>query len=57
MGLVREPKGVDLVVGHSVLTKEDKKIISDVIATFKKTGKIPRVRKKLTRKKRKTHSA
>ena len=57
MGLVREPKGVDLVVGHIPLTKEDKKIFSDIITEFKKTGKIPRVRKKLNRKKRKTQSA
>lgn len=56
MGLVKEPKGVDLVVGHSILTEEDKKIISEAIATFKKTGKIPRVRKRPTRKKRKSHS-
>jgi hypothetical protein len=57
MGIVREPKGVDLIVGPSKLTKEDLKIISDTIAAFKKTGKIPRIKKRTVKRKRKAHSA
>lgn len=41
MGLIREPKGVDLVVSPSILTMHDRKIISQVIADYKKTGKMP----------------
>jgi hypothetical protein len=41
MGLVKEPQGVDLVVGPSILTDEDKKMISKVIADYKLTGKMP----------------
>jgi hypothetical protein len=41
MGLIKEPKGVDLVVGPSVLTKKDKVLISAVIANYKRTGKLP----------------
>ncbi len=46
MGLVREPKGVDFIVGPSVLTKEDRKVISDIIANYKKTGHLPSKQKK-----------
>ncbi len=41
MGYVIEPKNVDLIVGPSVLTDENKKIISDAIAQYHKTGKQP----------------
>ncbi|MGC4103257.1 hypothetical protein [Ferruginibacter sp.] len=41
MGLIREPKGVDLVVGPSSLTPADKKMISAIIADYKKTGRVP----------------
>ncbi len=41
MGLIREPKGVDLIVGPSVLTDKDRKEISAVITAYKKTGKLP----------------
>ncbi|MDZ4810393.1 MAG: hypothetical protein SGI96_19320 [Bacteroidota bacterium] len=41
MGYVKEPKGVDLVIGPSVLTEQDKKMISEIIAHYKRTGKIP----------------
>jgi hypothetical protein len=41
MGLIKEPKGVDLLVGPSVLTEKDKQFISAVIADYKRTGKMP----------------
>jgi hypothetical protein len=41
MGLIKEPKGVDLLVGPSVLTEKDKQFISAVIADYKRTGKVP----------------
>jgi len=41
MGIIKEPKGVDLIVAPSVLTEEDKKLISQVIENYKKTGKKP----------------
>jgi hypothetical protein len=41
MAIIKEPKGVDLIVAPSVLTEEDKKLISEVIANYKKTGKKP----------------
>ena len=42
MGLIKEPKGVDLLVGPSVLTEKDRKMISEIIANYKLTGKLPR---------------
>ncbi len=48
MGLIREPKGVDFIVGPSVLTDKDREIISEIIANYKKTGKMPSKRKELT---------
>jgi hypothetical protein len=45
MGIIKEPKGVDLIIGPSKLTDRDKKIISDIIAEYKRTGKKP-VRRK-----------
>jgi hypothetical protein len=46
MGLIKEPKGVDLVVGPSVLTEQDRKLISEIIANYKLTGKLPSKNKK-----------
>ncbi len=45
MGLIKEPKGVDLLVGPSVLTEQDRKIISEIIANYKLTGKLPSKKK------------
>ena len=42
MGYIKEPKGVDLVIGPSVLTEQDRLMISEIIATYKRTGKFPR---------------
>ena len=49
MGLIKEPKGVDFVVSPSILTDKDKKMISKIIADYKKTGKLPSKAKKKTR--------
>ncbi len=48
MGLIREPKGVDFIVGPSILTDKDKKIISKIITDYKRTGKLPSAVKKQT---------
>jgi hypothetical protein len=42
MGYIREPKGVDFVVEPHVLTDEDRKVMSKIIADYKATGKITR---------------
>jgi hypothetical protein len=42
MGYIKEPKGVDFVVEPHVLTDEDQKIMSKIIADYKATGKITR---------------
>jgi hypothetical protein len=42
MGYIKEPKGVDFVVEPHVLTDEDRKIMSKIIADYKATGKITR---------------
>ena len=41
MGYIKEPKGVDLVIGPSVLTDQDRKMISEIIANYKRTGNLP----------------
>lgn len=41
MGIIKEPKGVDLIIGPSKLTNRDKKMVSDIIAHYKRTGKKP----------------
>ena len=41
MGYIKEPKGVDFVIGPSVLTDQDRKMISEIIANYKRTGKLP----------------
>ena len=43
MGYVKEPKGVDFVVEPHVVTDEDLRIMSKIIAEYKATGKITRV--------------
>jgi hypothetical protein len=39
MGHVKEPKGVDFIVDPTPLTKEERMLISDLIAHYKRTGK------------------
>ena len=51
MGYIKEPKGVDFVVEPHVVTEEDRKIMSQIIADYKATGKItraPRKKRKVT---------
>jgi hypothetical protein len=38
MGYIKDPEGVDLIVGPSILTEQDKMMISEIIANYKKTG-------------------
>lgn len=45
MGYIKEPKGVDLVVEPHVVTEEDRKIMSEIIAAYKSTGKITKAPK------------
>jgi hypothetical protein len=55
MGLIKEPNGVDLIVGPSLLTPADKKMISAIIADYKRTGKMPGKPGKTRIQKRKTN--
>ena len=41
MGHIKEPDGVDLVIGPSEITEKDKELISWVIQFYKRTGKMP----------------
>jgi len=41
MGYIKEPKGVDLIIGPSVLSEQDRKMISDLISIYKNSGKMP----------------
>ena len=54
MGLIKEPNGVDLIVGPSVLTDDDRKMISQIIANYKRTGKLPNKQKQTSSRKRTT---
>lgn len=45
MGYIKEPKGVDFVVDPTPLSIEERKEISEFIAYYKMTGKIPPVLK------------
>ena len=45
MGHIKEPKGVDLLVGPSDFTEQDRKMISEIIANYKLTGKLPSKKK------------
>ena len=54
MGLIKEPNGVDLIVGPSVLTDKDRKMISEIIANYKQSGKLPTKQKQPSVTKRNT---
>ena len=47
MGHIKEPTGVDLVIGPSILTEQDRKMISEIIANYKRTGKMPTKNKRV----------
>ena len=38
MGYIKEPAGINFVVGPTPLTKEDRKKISEIISYYKATG-------------------
>ena len=42
MGYIKEPKGVDFVVEPHLVTEEDRRIMTQIIADYKATGKITR---------------
>ena len=55
MGHIKEPEGVDLNIGPMPLSDEDRQVVSDIIARYKKTGEVPKsVRKIKARKKKKS---
>lgn len=37
MGYIKEPEGIDLIVAPSTLTVQDRQMISNIIANYKKT--------------------
>ncbi len=39
MGHIKEPPGVDFIVNPIPWTKSERKMLSDIIAHYKKTGK------------------
>ena len=39
MGYIKEPAGIDFIVDPTPLTTEDRKIISEIIAYYKATGR------------------
>jgi len=43
MGLIREPEGVNFVVDPRPLKDWEKKQISNIIAHYKKTGKVKKI--------------
>lgn len=45
MGYIKEPKGIDFIVESTPPTAEDKKMLSEIIAYYKATGKKPGGRK------------
>ena len=45
MGYIKEPAGIDFVVGPAILTREDRKKISEIIAYYKSTGRKMSLRK------------
>ncbi len=52
MGYIREPEGVDFVVDSRPLKGWEKKMLSEIIEHYKKTGKIKKITTtKKTRKK------
>lgn len=56
MGYIKEPAGIDFIVDPTPLTTEDRKMISEIIAYYKATGrKLPL--QKSERRVRKTDSS
>lgn len=49
MGYIKEPAGIDFIVDPTPLTTEDRKMISEIIAYYKATGRKMPFRKPTTR--------
>jgi hypothetical protein len=49
MGYVKEPVGVDLNIGPTALSAEDRQTLSAVIAQYKLTKEVPKSKPKLTK--------
>jgi len=45
MGHIKEPAGIDLIVSPMPLSTEDRQMLSAIIAKYKTTGEIPKVKK------------
>ena len=43
MGYIKEPEGVDLIVAPSTFTVQDRQMISNIIANYKKTRSFKKV--------------
>ncbi len=43
MGYIKEPEGVDLIVAPSTFTAQDRQMISNIIANYKKTRTFSKV--------------
>jgi hypothetical protein len=50
MGYIKEPFGIDFMVGANQFTIEDRKMISEVIANIKATGQKKTFNKTIKRK-------
>ena len=50
MGHIKEPNGVDFFVDPTPLSNEDRQLISDLIAYYKRTGKKMPVSKATSKK-------
>lgn len=51
MATIKEPVGVDLIVGPMPIREEDRNIVSAIIAHYKKTGEVLEVKGKKLQKK------
>lgn len=51
MKLIREPENIEFEVDSRPITAAEKKQISDVIAFYKKTGKIKKIALRLSKEK------
>lgn len=56
MGHIKEPAGIDFIVDPTPLTTEDRKMISEIIAYYKATGRKMQLQKS-ERRVRKTDSS
>lgn len=60
MGHIKEPNGIDFIVDPTPLTATDRKMISEIIAYYKATGRkisLKKLAERIRGQKRTTHSA